>query len=168
MLSHNRVLRFGVVGFANAAISFGILNLCFYIFHQSKIVSSVIATSCALLFSFALNRSFVFADKSRRIHHQFIPFAIVTISGSLIVINLVYIGMLHVLDGHETEFLKLLKDVTGVQFSKSFIDINLSTVIGAIAAMIWNYNGYRLFVFKGSQASSGQQYEAAVATEKAD
>ena len=159
MLRHRRILRFAAVGAANAAISFGVLNLCFYKFEQSKILSSLIATASALIFSFALNRLFVFADRSRRVHQQFVPFAIVTISGSLIVINLVYILMLHILDGHETVLLRIIEDITRVKLSQSFLEINLSTVIGAIVAMVWNYNGYKWFVFKGSDTHAIQEVE---------
>jgi len=144
-----RILRFIVVGFANAVISFGVLNVCFYKLGQSKIISSIIATTCAMLFSFILNRSFVFADKSKRAHQQLIPFIIITVSGSLVVINIVYIIMLHLLNGHEGWILSLIKALTTLRLSRTFVDINLSTLIGAIVAMIWNYNGYRIFVFKG-------------------
>lgn len=165
MVQRSRILRFVGVGFANAAISFGILNLCFYKLHQSKITSSVIATTCALLFSFALNRSFVFADRSQRAYRQFLPFAVVTISGSLVVINVVYIITIHLLNGHESGIIHILQHSTGFKFSASFLDINLSTVIGAIAAMIWNYNGYRLFVFKGSTPDTNKD-EAVTTTEE--
>jgi putative flippase GtrA len=42
----------------------------------------------------------------------------------------------------------MLYAISGITFSKDFIDINVSTVMGAMVAMVWNYNGYRLFVFK--------------------
>lgn len=150
-LLSNRIARFIVVGAANATISFGVLNLVFYKFNQGKIVSSIIATTCALIFSFILNRNYVFSDKSRHVHKQFIPFVVVTISGSLLLLNLVYILTLKLLNGHETPLIDLAKDISGITFTKSFIDINLSTVVGAIAALLWNYNGYRLFVFNGSK-----------------
>lgn len=145
-------MRFVLVGFGNAVISFGILNYCFYILDQSKIVSSVIATSCALLFSFVMNRNIVFADKSRKIHKQIVPFVIVTVSGSLLVLNAIYILMLSLLSGRETLIINVINNITGVVFSKSFIDINVSTAVGAVVAMAWNYNGYRIFVFKGARS----------------
>jgi hypothetical protein len=74
---------------------------------------------------------------------------VVTVSGSLLVLNGVYILSLALLKGHEAGLINLAKDLTGLKFSKSFIDINLSTVAGAVVAMIWNYNGYKWFVFKG-------------------
>ena len=150
-MQYQRIFRFGFVGIMNAAISFGILNLAFYRFGQSKIASSLIATACALLFSFALNRFFVFADRSKQVREQFMRFVIVTISGSFIVINLVYVVMLQIMSGHEAALLGAIKDVTGLTLSQSFVVINLSTVVGAVIAMVWNYNGYRLFVFKESR-----------------
>lgn len=144
-----RVLRFLVIGMCNAAISFGILNLSYYKLHQTKIVSSIIATSCALIFSFIMNRGFVFADKTKKAHQQLPSFIIVTITGSLVVLNLVYILSLQLLKGHEHLIIDPVKSLTAVSLKKSFVDINISTIIGAVVAMVWNYNGYRLFVFKG-------------------
>lgn len=156
-LRANRIIRFIVVGTCNAAISFGILNLAFYKFDQSKIMASIIATTCALIFSFIMNRNFVFADKTKKIHQQVPIFVIVTISGSLIILNLVYILSLKVLNGHEYLIIDPIKSLTGIVLSKSFIEINVSTIIGAIVALFWNYNGYRWFVFKGSKKDANEE-----------
>lgn len=150
MLKRNRILRFTVVGITNAAISFAILNLAFYTLHQNKIISSIISTGCALVFSFVMNRGFVFVDKTKRPHQQIPAFVIVTVSGSLLMLNLVYIASLRLLNGHEAMIAHIIKDASTLTLSKSFIDINLSTVVGAVVAMVWNYNGYKWFVFKGS------------------
>lgn len=144
-----RKLRFVVIGVCNATISFGILNIAFGILHQGKIESSIIATSCALAFSFVMNRGFVFGDKTKRAHQQLPAFVIVTVTGSLLVLNLVYIASLWVLGGHEGLIIGPIKALTTIRLSQNFVDINASTVIGAIAALLWNYNGYRWFVFKG-------------------
>lgn len=154
LLGH-RIPRFAVVGVANAAVSFGLLNLCFYAFGLNKIAASIVATSCAVLFSFALNRSFVFADKTRRAHRQLAPFVLVTLSGSLGVLNLVYVASVAVLSHHDLWLVQLVHAATGLALARSFIDINLSTVIGALVAMVWNYNGYKLFVFKGGPGVAG-------------
>ena len=47
-LVSKRVLRFAIIGVCNAIITFSILNIAFYKLHQAKIISSIIATSCAL------------------------------------------------------------------------------------------------------------------------
>ncbi len=148
-----RIARFAATGLANAAISFGLLNLCFYHFKLSKIVASIIATSCALLFSFILNRNFVFLDKSRRARRQLVPFVLVSVSGSLVVLNLVYAGVVSILARHDQWLIGLVHSTTGITLAESFVDINLATVVGAVVAMVWNYNGYRIFVFKGAPHS---------------
>ena len=150
-LISKRALRFVVIGVCNAIISFGTLNVIFYKLNQNKIVSSIIATSLALVFSFIMNRGFVFGDKTKKAHQQLPAFVIVTISGSLLVLNLVYILSLKLLNGHEYLIIDLIKSLTSVKLTKSFVDINLSTVIGAVVALFWNYNGYKRFVFKGSK-----------------
>lgn len=155
-LDRSRVLRFLTTGVANAAISFALLNFCFYVLGTGKIMASIISTSIALLFSFAVNRLFVFADKSETARRQFIPFVIVTVSGSLVVLNLVYVLSLRMLEGREQWIISLVHGLSGITLSPSFIDINLSTVFGAIVAIFWNYNGYRWFVFKAGQKDKRQ------------
>ena len=147
---NHRVPRFAVVGIANATVSFGILNLLFFGLHFSKIAASLISTACAVLFSFGLNRNFVFVDKSKRAHQQILPFVLVTLSGSIGILNLVYICCVALLERHGLWLVQLIHATTGLHLSQSFIEINLSTVIGAIVSMVWNYNGYKLFVFKNA------------------
>ena len=146
----HRIPRFALVGIANAIVSFGLLNLCFYVFGLDKIAASIVATMCAVLFSFALNRNFVFLDKTRRAHKQLVPFVLVTVSGSLGVLNAVYAVCVTILNHHDVWLVQLIHSVTDLTLARSFVDINLSTAIGAVVAMVWNYNGYKRFVFKGA------------------
>lgn len=161
-LISRRALRFVGVGICNAAISFGLLNIAFYKLHQTKIISSIIATTCALIFSFILNRGFVFGDKTKKAHQQLPVFVMVTISGSLLVLNLVYILSLRLLNGHEHLIIVPIKNLTGLVFTKSFVDINLSTVMGAAVALFWNYNGYKWFVFKGQGRDNAEEVQLTV------
>ncbi len=147
-IAYKRILKFLLVGTANAFISFGILNLSFYYLHQTKIISSLIGTSCALIFSFVMNRNYVFAAKSESAKKQIIPFVIVTISGSLLLLNLVYAASVYVLDSRGLWLTQTINNLTGLGLGQDFVDINVSTAIGAIFAMVWNYNGYKFFVFK--------------------
>jgi putative flippase GtrA len=149
-ISYVRILRFIIVGTCNALISFGLLNFSFYVLGQNKIISSLIGTSCALIFSFILNRSYVFNAKTDSARRQILPFTLVTISGSLILLNIIYYIFVTLLSGHGARLTELLNSSTGLHLEQSFIDINLSTAIGAIFALVWNYNGYRLFVFKSN------------------
>lgn len=51
---NHRIARFLIVGFSNAMLHFAVLNTAFYAFDYSKIGSSIIATVCAVTYSFFL------------------------------------------------------------------------------------------------------------------
>ena len=148
-----------MVGFSNAALHFSVLNACFYIFGATKIVSSLVATICAVTFSFFLNRDFVFKAKDKTAMRVVALFALVTLSGMLIIHNATYALFIHLLSGHEARIGTFLFTITGQTFSSDFIDINLATVFGAIAVLVWNYNGYRFFVFPKSNAKTKDDNE---------
>jgi len=156
-IDYGRITRFLTVGVANAAISFGILNFSFYYLNQNKVVSSLIGTSCALVFSFFMNRNYVFSAKTERARKQILPFVLITISGSLILLNIVYVIFVAYLNDHGAWLTQTLNNLTGLKFEQNFIDINLSTVIGAAFAMVWNYNGYKIFVFKSKEREQKTQ-----------
>jgi putative flippase GtrA len=143
-----RFIRFLIVGTGNTAINFALLNFAFYGLHQGKLVSSFIATGCAVVCSFVLNRSFVFLDKERPAQKLFV-FMAVTGSGVLLIQNSVYALGLHLLQNHTVGVAADMHNLTGLHLSGTFMAINLSNVIASIGVMFWNYNGYRLFVFKG-------------------
>ncbi len=131
-----RITRFVVVGLGNTTFNFAVLNFVFYGLHQTKLVSSFIATACAVMLSFALNRSFVFVDKERPAK-KLALFILVTAGGVLLIQNSVYALMLALLQHH------------GV--NNDFLVINLGNLVASLMVMIWNYNGYRIFVFRGER-----------------
>lgn len=147
-IRHHRIFRFVIVGVANATLHFSILNATFYLLNQGKLVSSIIATVCAVTFSFVMNRNFVFADKSTRAIKQLVLFIIITLTGMLLIHNAAYALTLNLLNNNEQFIVDIVHTITGVTLSNDFVDINVSTVVGAIFAMVWNYNGYKWFVFK--------------------
>lgn len=146
-----------VVGASNAVLHFSILNASFFYLHHSKIVSSIIATIFAMMYSFVLNRNFVFKSQNGHLTSQALSFMLVTVTGILLVHNAVYIAVLWALE-HDTVGVTLaIERMTNGLLSADFIDINLSTVIGAAFAMVWNYNGYRIFVFKKHSKDSDEK-----------
>ena len=127
-----RVGRFAIVGTANTIVNFMILNLSFYALNQSKITSSLIATSCAIVFSFILNRNFVFMDKERPAK-KFLVFIAITAGGVLLIQNSVYAVLISLLNYND------------------LIEINVSNLLASLCVMFWNYNGYKIFVFHGKR-----------------
>lgn len=53
-------IKFGIVGGINTVLSYGITNLCYYVFHFHEQVSNLIAFVITVFISFVLNGKFVF------------------------------------------------------------------------------------------------------------
>ena len=145
--------RFVIIGVCNTIINFAILNFAFYGLHQGKLVSSFIATGCAVIFSFILNRNFVFLDKKRPAM-KLVIFIVVTVSGILIVQNSIYALGIYLLRNHEVGVINFIHGLTKISLSKNFVDVNLSNVVASLLVMVWNYNGYRWFVFKAERTGN--------------
>ena len=147
--NYRRIIRFLLVGASNALLHFSVLNICFFILNQTKITSSIIATIFALIYSFFLNRSYVFRNKENvKFKKQAIRFTSATIFGMLFIHNFVFALITWYLEGSGANVSIYLQSIFQNKLTIDFIIINLATIIGAIFAMVWNYNIYRFFVFK--------------------
>jgi putative flippase GtrA len=136
-VSKHRVVRFAFAGLINTTVNFIVLNIVFYVSNHNKIVSSVIATSCAILVSFVLNQSFVFRDNTEP-YKKFVKFTALTALGVLLIQTTIY-SVCIVWFRH--------------YFSSNFVVINLSNVIASLSVMFWNYNSYKFIVFKSKKAT---------------
>ncbi len=132
--TRSRVTRFLIVGASNTAVNFVVLNFAFYFFNLGKLSSSIVATLTAILWSFFLNRSFVFRDKEQPAK-KFILFFLLSSLGVLILQSSVF--ML---------FVTLLEHSGG----GDALIINLSNVFASIVVGFWNYYSYKTFVFTKS------------------
>lgn len=144
MLSH-RFIRFLIVGGSNAVLHFTVLNASYELLGTSKIASSILATLFAMSYSFLVNKNFVFRSKAA-IRNEVFAFVAVTASGVLLVHNLIYATIVYILD-HNSQFVNWLYTLLQGKINNEFIIINLSTVVGALFALVWNYYGYKRFVF---------------------
>jgi len=142
-----RIVRFALVGLSNTLVNFIILNAAFYALGVNKIAANLIATTCALLYSFALNRTFVFAHTGHWLK-LFIRFVAVTAAGTLLLNNAVYILVLQLTGGTISTGLSRFLHGLGLPISPDFVHINLSAIIATCFSMIWNYTGYRFIVFR--------------------
>lgn len=146
----SRFIRFLIIGASNAALHFAVLNICFSVFGLNQITSSIVATIFAISYSFVLNKNFVFRS-SAAVRSEVVSFVIVTVIGVLILHNLVYVGVIYLLD-HQIAITDIVEKTLNYRFSKDSIEINIATVFGAVVALLWNYNGYKRFVFSSKEA----------------
>lgn len=135
-----------IVGGSNALLHFTILNICFSVFGFNPLISSVVATFFAMTYSFMLNKNFVFRSRAGN-KEIALAFVLVTASGVLIVHNLVYILFVYLLH-HSISVVNIIEETINYRISEDSVVINIATIAGAIAAMLWNYNGYKKLVFK--------------------
>ncbi len=146
-----RFLKFLIVGGSNAVLHFFVLNLAYSFLGTSKIMSSVLATIFAMTYSFILNKNFVFRSTTA-IRSEVLAFVAVTVSGVLLIHNLIFSGIVYLLS-LDNGLVPWLSSIIGGRISHDFIIINLATVVGAVFALLWNYYGYKRFVFTSGEAT---------------
>lgn len=136
-----RFNRFLIIGTCNTAINFAILNLAISGLHLNKVAASILATCCAIVFSFVFNRNFVFRDRSE-LTKKFARFSIIAAAGTLFIQTSLFTICLHLLRRQGLD-------------DNSVVQINISNFTASMCVMFWNYNGYRLFVFKDKKQRDG-------------
>ncbi len=152
-----RAWCFLLVGGSNAVLHFSILNVCFSLLHLNPLASSIVATCFAMTYSFLLNKNFVFKS-SAGIRQEVAAFVLVTVTGVLVVHNLIYVLFIYILH-HNISVVNIVEETINYRISKDSVVINIATVAGAIIAMLWNYNGYKRFVFKNKQAEDEFEHQ---------
>lgn len=131
-------LRFAVVGFVNTVVNFLVLNLLSYLTHiqsgPSVVFLSLIAFAVAMVNSYFLNDYWVFKDMSHgEGGRKFTLFLTVSVVGAGINSAVVYVvtTFVHPMFG----------------FS-SAVWLNIANLIATCVALLWNFFGYKIFVFK--------------------
>lgn len=134
---HGQKFRFVLVGGANTALDFLLLFL-FTNIGVHKIVANYLSTSIALIFSFFVNKSFTFKDKSKNAKKQFVLFLAVTLAGLWIIQPLVIWIATNSLEAY---------------IENDNANLFIAKLIATVASLIWNYLLYSRLVFKKDEAS---------------
>jgi putative flippase GtrA len=134
--SRQKPLRFILVGILNTGIDFVVL------FALTKagmelIFANMISTSCALAFSFFVNRSFTFGATGNK-YIQGAKFMVVTLTALWVLQPIIL----------------LLGTALLVPTWGSDLSLLAAKVIATVASMIWNYLFYDRYVFTTRKASS--------------
>ncbi|MBI3495173.1 glycosyltransferase family 2 protein [Candidatus Berkelbacteria bacterium] len=133
LMAHREALRqlvkFGLVGFVNVAIDFGVLNLLVLALHITPLTAGIFSTICALTNSYFLNRAWTFKGYygGRGRGAEFATF--LAVNGTGAAINwLIFAG--------------LLKAV--------HLNYNIAKAIAILLTTFWNFFGSKKFVFNKS------------------
>jgi putative flippase GtrA len=128
----HQVVRYGVVGFVNTAIDFGLLFLLKSLGFPVEL-ANVCSTGTAFVFSFFANKKITFKTTDTSVVREMVLFVIVTLFGlwvlQTIVINLT---------------MPLAKQIVGDQN----IALLLAKLIATAVSLVWNYVLYSKLVFK--------------------
>lgn len=132
---HAQKLRFIVVGGANTALDF-ILLFLFTGLGVDKILANYFSTGISLVFSFFVNKSFTFKDKSGSAKKQFALFLIVTIIGLWVIQPII---------------IWLSTNALSPYITNGAVSLFIAKLIATVASLIWNYLLYSRLVFKGTE-----------------
>lgn len=129
---HAEKLKFALVGGANTALDFLILFLL-VASGLNAITSNYISTGIAFIFSFFVNKSFTFQNKSKKVLKQFAMFIAVTIFGLWVIQPIIIAG-----------FIAATQSLAWESAAVLFI----AKIIATLASLVWNYLWYSKVVFK--------------------
>ncbi|MFC1700542.1 GtrA family protein [Patescibacteria group bacterium] len=130
-----QIAKFALIGFSNAAIDFGVLNLLMWQTGIYKggfiIVFNVVAFIVAVINSYSWNKVWTFQSKGGNVKSEFIQFITIAVIGSAINTSIVY--------GVSTFVPPIFSPELWVNFAK---------VLATFFSMVWNFVGYKFIVFK--------------------
>ncbi len=139
MKNLTQFLKFTFVGIVNTAVDIGVFNFLIFIFGvasgASYILFKTISFSCAILNSFILNKSFVFNSKENAFNkREFSLFLAISFMGILLNVSVAFlIYTLIYMYGESLPY---------------YISANIGAVSGSVVVLLWNFLGYKFFVFK--------------------
>lgn len=134
----SQFIKFAIVGVINTFVDFLVLNFLMWLTKiysgWSIILLNSISFTCAVINSYFLNKHWTFAEaKDNKKSLQFIRFFLVSVGGILINNGIVYFG---------TTFVKPIFNFSPHLWA------NGVKVTAVLASLIWNFVGYKIWVFK--------------------
>jgi putative flippase GtrA len=135
-----QIIRFVVVGFINTGIDFGVLNLLMFLtgIYGGRwiILLNSISFTVAVINSYLWNKYWTFkkeGSETGQIAREFSQFLAISIVGILLNSGIVY------------AITTLVSPLFGLS---SALWANFAKVLATVVSMVWNFAGYKFFVFK--------------------
>jgi len=127
--------RFGVVGFINTGIDFGLFFSLKYL-GLPTVTANIVGSTVAFTTSFVLNKRVTFRATGTNFKREVLLFVIVTLFGLWVIQSAVILL-----------FEWLLRDIVSV-----YMALLVGKVVATGITLIWNYEMYSRFVFKKPQS----------------
>ena len=152
-----RIGRFTIIGILNTVIDFTVLGLLHLKIGLPLFFSNIISTTCAMIFSFLMNKHVVFHDQDLGWEGQAVKFLATTAFGLWVIQSgaiQILTGGIHI--GATSIVWHLPVDIGlstahalgfGRIFSDAFMTTYGAKVYGILLSMVWNYLMYRNVVF---------------------
>ncbi|MDD4931057.1 MAG: GtrA family protein [Candidatus Colwellbacteria bacterium] len=156
---YSQAAKFGIVGILNTLIDMLVLNLLiwagfttvFTVLGQKFLVANIISVSIAIVNSFILNRFWAFgtAKEKSDLLYEISKFLVVTVIGMFIIHQLIFNGIYYQFTGL-TDFVYSIVSALHLDtiFSEGFVKTNFAKIIAIFGSLVWNFIGYKFFVFK--------------------
>jgi putative flippase GtrA len=156
-LAGHRVSRFAVLGVVNTLLDFVLLNVLRVTTHTQSsqtgrlVVLNIFSASVVALFSFFMNRRYVFRSDDTA-HHKAIVFVLVTLFGIFVLQSLVISVGVPLLRPVASWLQGLAAHVGALDtISINFYETNLAKLLATAVTMVWNYTMYKKAVFQPSE-----------------
>jgi len=140
-----QLAKFAIVGIANTAVDFGILNLLMFLTktYEGKtiILFNTISFLIAVMHSYFWNKFWTFKANNKTSNAtQFLQFLVVSIIGVFINSGIVY----------------ALSSLINPMFNlNQNAWVNMVKIVATIISLVWNFVGYKLIVFKEKMPAQG-------------
>lgn len=156
--------KFVIVGVFNTVIDFGVLNIlvflgftaAFTLLGQEFLVANIISVAMAMINSFILNKQWTFRSEGENIYIEVIKFLTVTVIGMFVIHQLIFSFFYYRFYGATDLAISLVHLLRlNTVFSDKFVVLNFAKGIAIIGSFVWNFLGYKFFVFKEEKTSAG-------------
>lgn len=146
--------RFSINGLSMSALDFVLFVSLGTFLHLPAVGANVVSTSLTSSLSYWINKHWVFgrerSDGSDR--RMLLRFFIVTLSGLFILQNLIIFAITHEAWVVGDWLSGVLAESELGYYPSSAITLAVAKLVALLASSIWNFVGYKMFVFRATDA----------------
>jgi len=147
-----KIPRFLMLGVVNTLLDFVLFNVLRIASDTTSdqifrlVILNIISASCIAIFSFVMNRRYVFRHTTSTKRHG-VLFVAITLAGIYLIQQPIFSFILQ-FDPGIADFLFSIGQVLGLPLTIHFYSTNLAKAIATLGSMTWNYLLYNRVVFR--------------------